>query len=79
MTSEPELLMGYKPIARFMGMTPRQVSWAAQNGRLPIFYLGEGRKPCARPETLRKWLVDAEQKAAEEREKATVKGRKPAQ
>lgn len=67
MTSEPELLIGYKSIGRFMGMTSRQVEWAVQNGRLPTFTLGDSRRPCARPETLRKWLAEAEEKAMQER------------
>jgi hypothetical protein len=63
--SEAEILMGHKEIARFLGLTPRQVSWMDENGRLPTFRLG--RRPCARPETLRSWLRDQEDRARKER------------
>lgn len=59
--SDPELLMGHKEIARFLGLSPRQVSWMDEKGRLPTFRIG--RRPCARPETLRTWLKEQEQSA----------------
>lgn len=62
-TPDPELLMGHKEIARFLGITPRQVSWLDENGRLPTFRIGDGRRVCARPENLRAWLKEEEEKA----------------
>lgn len=57
----PELLVGRKEIARFLGITPRQVAWLDDEQRIPIFAIG--RRRCARPESLRKWLLEEEKKA----------------
>lgn len=61
----PEVLMGHKEIALFLGITARQVSWLDANNRLPTFRIG--RRPCARPASLRQWLIEAEERARNER------------
>lgn len=63
--THPELLIGIKTIARFLGITDRQASWLEERGHLPTFKIG--RRPCARPESLRAWLKDEEEKAAKTR------------
>lgn len=61
--TEPEILSGYKMIARFIGLTPRQVAHMAKENRLPVFHIRGSRNVFARPATLRKWLAEAEEKA----------------
>ncbi|PSH68546.1 DNA-binding protein [Phyllobacterium brassicacearum] len=55
---ETDLLMGNKNIARFLGLTPRQVSWHDEQGNLPTFRMG--RTVCARKSTLMRWIEDQE-------------------
>lgn len=55
----PEILIGANNIARFLGATPRQVWHWCEKGHLPHFHIG--KRLCARPETLRRWLEEQEQ------------------
>lgn len=57
--SETELLTGHKAIARFLGLSPRQVSWHDERGNLPTFKIG--RTVCARKATLIQWIGEKEQ------------------
>ncbi|ASY69738.1 hypothetical protein SF83666_c23220 [Sinorhizobium fredii CCBAU 83666] len=54
-----DILTGAKEIARFLNLTPRQVSWHHEQGNLPTFLMG--RTVCARKSTLLKWIEDQEQ------------------
>jgi hypothetical protein len=56
--TDVELLIGAKNIARFLGVTPRQVSWHAEKGNLPTFRLGTSI--CARKATLVRWIEEKE-------------------
>lgn len=58
-TTETELLTGHKAIARFLGLSPRQVSWHDEQGNLPTFRIG--RTVCARKTTLVQWIEQQEQ------------------
>ncbi|MFN3506231.1 MAG: hypothetical protein ACK4ZU_02060 [Allorhizobium sp.] len=63
MTDDAELLVGHKAIARFLGLSPRFVSWHDEQGRLPTFRMG--KSVCARKSTIRQWLEEMEKSAAE--------------
>lgn len=65
MTDLPEILIGHKAIARFLGLSPRQVSWLDEKNCLPTFRIG--RRPCARPESLRAWVKDQEERGRRDR------------
>lgn len=65
MTEDTELLVGHKAIARFLGLSPRAVSWHDEQGRLPTFRMG--KSVCARKSTLRQWIEDRELEALAER------------
>lgn len=67
MTQAPDIIAGHKEIARFLGLTPRQVSWHDEQGELPTFRLG--RTVCARKTKLMEWIVQQEGKQAERRRK----------
>ncbi|MFB2602831.1 DNA-binding protein [Rhizobium phaseoli] len=56
---ECDILTGHKAIARFLGMTPRQVSWHDEQGNLPTFRIG--RTVVARKSTLLQWIDEQEQ------------------
>lgn len=58
-SAAPEMLIGANSIARFLGATPRQVGHWCEKGFLPHFHIG--KRLCARPETLRRWLEEREQ------------------
>lgn len=60
-TSEAEILIGYKSIARALGITPAQCKWHAQRGVIPTFNMGHS--VAARKVTLLKWLEDQEQQS----------------
>lgn len=60
--SEPELIKGHKGIARFLGLTPRQVAWHDEQGNLPTFRIG--RTVFARRSKLLQWLDDLEEQNA---------------
>lgn len=53
-----DLLHGHKEIAKFLGLTPRQVSWHDERGNLPTFKLG--RAVCARKSKLIEWVEGLE-------------------
>lgn len=53
-----DTLVGAKVIAKFLGITPRQVFRQTEAGNLPVFRLG--RIICARPERLREWIAQQE-------------------
>ncbi|PDT24455.1 DNA-binding protein [Rhizobium hidalgonense] len=59
--TEPEVLTGHKAIARFLGLTPRQVSWHDEQGNMPTFRIG--RTVCARKTKLLQWLDELEEQA----------------
>ncbi len=63
-----DILTGAKEIARFLGMTPRQVSWHHEQGNLPTFLMG--RTVCARKSTLVQWVEDQERESREARKRA---------
>lgn len=65
---ESDILTGHKAIARFLGLSPRQVSWHDEQGNLPTFRIG--RTVCARKSTLLQWIEDQEQARRDERKKA---------
>lgn len=56
--TDTKLLVGYKAIARFLGLTPRQVSCHAEQGHLPTFLIGHS--VCAREARLVQWIEDLE-------------------
>ncbi len=56
---ESDILTGHKAIARFLGLSPRQISWHDEQGNLPTFRIG--RTVCARKSKLLKWLDELEQ------------------
>lgn len=66
-TPPEPILIGYKAIGNFLGLSERQASWMIEQERLPIFRIG--RRPCARPETLRAWVIEQEEKARKERQR----------
>ncbi|ACE89483.1 hypothetical protein RHECIAT_CH0000490 [Rhizobium etli CIAT 652] len=59
--TETEVLTGHKAIARFLGLTPRQVSWHDEQGNMPTFRIG--RTVCARKAKLLQWLDELEEQA----------------
>ncbi|SHF60452.1 hypothetical protein SAMN02745157_2522 [Kaistia soli DSM 19436] len=61
----PQVLIGHKEIARFLGVSPRQVAWLDEKNRLPTFRIG--RRSCARPDSLQAWLIAEEEKARRQR------------
>lgn len=67
MTSSPDILTGHKEIARFLGLSPRQVEWHDAKGNLPTFKLG--KTVCARKAKLMEWVEGLEQDRRKEREK----------
>lgn len=67
MTDDTELLVGHKAIARFLGLSPRFVSWHDEQGRLPTFRVG--KSVCARKSTMRQWLDQMEQNGMETKAK----------
>lgn len=60
--ADADLLIGYKAIGRYLGMTPRQVEYHANAGHLPTFPMG-GLK-CARRSSLLRWIEEQERKQA---------------
>lgn len=62
MTDDTELLVGHKAIARFLGLSPRAVSWHDEQGRLPTFRMG--KSVCARKSTIRQWLEEMEKSSS---------------
>lgn len=56
--AEIEILSGVKEIARFLGLKPRQVSWHAERGNIPIFRIGA--TICSRKATLIQWIEEQE-------------------
>lgn len=63
--TETEVLTGHKAIARFLGLTPRQVSWHDEQGNMPTFRIG--RTVCARKAKLLQWIEEQEQSARDQR------------
>ncbi|AVA21198.1 hypothetical protein NXC24_CH01542 [Rhizobium sp. NXC24] len=57
-----DLLMGANAIARFLGITPRQVYRLCYDGLAPHFKLGG--TVAARKSSLAKWMAEAERAAA---------------
>ncbi len=55
---ESDILTGHKAIARFLGLSPRQISWHDEQGNLPTFRIG--RTVCARKSKLLQWLDELE-------------------
>lgn len=53
-----EILSGVKEIARFLGLKPRQVSWHAERGNIPVFRMGT--TICSRKATLVQWIEEKE-------------------
>lgn len=62
MTDETELLVGHKAIAKFLGLSPRQVSWHDEHGRLPTFRIG--KSVYARKAKLLEWIEQHEREAS---------------
>lgn len=58
MSEDTELLVGHKAIALFLGLSPRQVSWHDEQGRLPTFRVG--KSVCARKVKLLEWIEQQE-------------------
>lgn len=67
--TETELLTGHKAIARFLGLSPRQVSWHDEQGNLPTFRMG--RTVCARKAKLVEWIEEQESASREKRKNFT--------
>ena len=63
--TEPEILVGWKAISRFLGITERQVRWLDGKNRLPTFRLD--RRLAARPTSLRDWVREEEEKGRRDR------------
>ncbi|RZS82061.1 hypothetical protein EV217_2874 [Phyllobacterium myrsinacearum] len=63
--SETDILTGHKAIARFLGLTPRQVSWHDEQGHLPTFKVGHS--VWARKTALLQWIEDREQASRDAR------------
>ncbi|WP_104823093.1 DNA-binding protein [Rhizobium sp. NXC24] len=59
--TDVEILTGHKAIARFLGLSPRQVSWHDERGNLPTFRMG--RTVCARKTKLVEWIEEKEQRS----------------
>lgn len=53
-----DLMVGAKPIAKFMGLTERQIFYMAEIRQLPIFKIGN--KLAARKSKLRQHLTELE-------------------
>ncbi|MBX5175315.1 DNA-binding protein [Rhizobium lentis] len=64
---ECDILTGHKAIARFLGLSPRQISWHDERGNLPTFRIG--RTVAARKSTLLQWIDEQEQAARDQRTK----------
>jgi hypothetical protein len=62
---ESDILTGHKAIARFLGLSPRQISWHDEQGNLPTFRIG--RTVCARKSTLLQWIEEQEQARRDQR------------
>ncbi|MEY9168257.1 hypothetical protein ABIE78_006376 [Sinorhizobium fredii] len=60
--ADSDILTGTKAIARFLGMSPRQISWHDEQGNLPTFRIG--RTVAARKSTLLQWVQDQEKEQA---------------
>lgn len=50
----PEVLLGAKAIADFLGWSERQVFYRVETDKIPTFRLG--KTICAKPETLLRWI-----------------------
>lgn len=66
--SETDILTGHKAIARFLGLTPRQIAWHDEQGNIPTFKIG--RTVCARKSTLLRWIDEQEQARRDAKKKA---------
>ena len=64
-STEAELLVGCKQIARFLGLSPRQTEWHIMKGTIPTIKLG--RSVGARKVTLIRWLEEQEQQATQDK------------
>lgn len=62
MSEDTQLLVGHKAIARFLGLSPRFVSWHDEQGRLPTFRVG--KSVCARKVKLLEWIEQQEHSAS---------------
>lgn len=60
--NEPDLLMGANAIAKFLGVTPRQVYRLIYEGIAPSFKLGG--TVAARRSSLRSWMAELERASA---------------
>lgn len=64
----PDIITGHKAIARFLGLSPRQVSWHDEQGNLPTFRIG--RTVCARKVKLLEWIEEQEQAQRDAKKRA---------